>query len=52
MKVDGIGASKVGAGMTNSMKEWAKVALVGHTGETDEEDWNMYNSFEADSYQI
>ena len=36
--MDGISASKVGAGMTNLMKEWVKVALVGHTDETDEED--------------
>ena len=36
--MDGIGASKAGAGMTNSIKEWVKIALAGCTGETDEED--------------
>ena len=38
MEVDGISASKVGAGITNLMKEWVKIALAGCTGETDEED--------------
>ena len=36
--MDGIGASKAGAGIINLIKEQVKVALVGHTGETDEED--------------
>ncbi len=35
---DGKGGSGAVTGMTNSMKEWAKEALVGCTGETDDEE--------------